>query len=414
MKNRYFVTFITLGIIAGTTGPAWAQVEDCDTFFVQVGDDNAWQNPDNWVLRVPLSTDVACIVSGQEAIIYHKTCSGGSNNPGQGCTSDDDCVGGTCDTSPPVQVGAVILLGDPAEWEYNIRVSNYATLVLNGHYTCQGGPNQGDPCTSPSDCEDWPCVETTASRLTGRLHVERTATLEIANDLTIEGNGGILEGEYFTTDDPARIVGTGRLTLRGDNPGFTCDAGDRQGESCYPDRICRGGGTCGANGKCVGGSHPGENCDCPGGNACTGSLMVTEVWRIEVKLENDAVIMASHPDGITLTGAKKTGSGLWSAFPADGLAVLVVECEVDGDGTWALEDTATIRIEPGATCTNLTGDVNLSAGTFEVNADFDTTGDVNLSGGELQLNQDFYTDGNLVMTGGRITLASGKYAMFGY
>ena len=95
-----------------------------------------------------------------------------------------------------------------------------------------------------------------------------------------------------------------------------------------------------------------------------------------------------------------------------GASILQIEGSVSGSGTWKIESDAKIVIN--AACSDLTGDVNLSDGTFEVNADFYTTGDVNLSGGKLQLNQDFDTDGTLVMTGGTITLASGKFAQFGY
>ncbi len=57
-----------------------------------------------------------------------------------------------------------------------------------------------------------------------------------------------------------------------------------------------------------------------------------------------------------------------------------------GDAEWEVDGTGTkIVIEAGATCTNLTGDLTVSDGTFYMNSTFGTTGEVKLQSGYFRV-----------------------------
>lgn len=310
--------------------PAVAQV--CDTIFIP--STGFWQVDLNWDNHRPdfdpNNLKVGCIPSGKSALIVKGICSGGAND-GEACLSDSDCATpGTCVLDPDVAAKQLVVDG-----ELLAKIATAATLTIHGN-----------------------------SRVDGVLHIEQTCKLLIAGDVTITGEGGILRGDW--------------------DPGFTL----------APARIEAAPGA--QNAKLTIKPPVGnDNSD------VTTSLKLHEVWTIDVEFVNNAYVMADWglalpgPDGkLVLQGEAKSGSGFWMSErrASGGFGVLVVDTTVTGSGTWKM-DNVVEKIEINATCLNLTGNVEISAGLLEIN-------------------RNLTTSGNLAMTGGSITVATGKKVNF--
>jgi hypothetical protein len=432
---RRSVTLLVFVVPSLLPSPASAQV--CDIAFTgyQGASTGAWQFGLNWDLgRKPFSTEVACINAGKTAGIAIGMCIGGANNGASCATSDqcppDDMSSGVCEPqSTDISVAAIRLLGPVGT--YNVRVET-GSLTLNGHAT-----------------QD--------SELIGKLYFNGSTVLTIASDLTILGDGGVLEGEFQYPAASPRIVGPGTLTIRGSAPGqreFTCHGGPDDGALCYPDDVCAPGGTCTAGHFCDP-PNPGgrqNDCDCRSPGICRGSIMITEAWDIQAPLVNDASVIATHNKGIFLNGpGKKSGTGIWRANDRDEQGLLVVNCEIEmppqvdwaiggsNDATnWRAEPGGTIRIESEAIVTFLQnpsgrlhvfgsenpmvelkkpdflvpGGIALESGILSVGVEFTSDVDLDICGGHLQILQPFDTLGNLVWDGGFITVEAGAWAFF--
>lgn len=72
------------------------------------------------------------------------------------------------------------------------------------------------------------------------------------------------------------------------------------------------------------------------------------------------------------------GSGKWTAETSTGR--LLISGEIEGSATWELDDDAGAKIEIDATSECLTGDVEVSLGTLDVDANFRTTGELQMGG----------------------------------
>jgi hypothetical protein len=346
-----------IGVMLLAVVPGFAQAtEYCTITFDNSEEDDLWQDANNWDTNVlPEEDDVVCIPSGELAVIQ-PICNGGTND-GEFCENDTDCPGGACEADEDVKAGALKILGttgDPGDTR--VYISGLASLKLYGYYTCDGGTNDGLWCdpTDP-DCPSGTCVEDEESKIIeGSLHVNLGgAKLVIVNDLTIEGEESLIEGEYVNLEYSTR----GRIeAASGTNAVLTLD-------STY------------------------ENPDYPENWLC-----VIEAPDIAVELVNDAYILANREEGLRLSGAKKSGSGYWAIGTKGGSnGLLIVDTEVEGSGTWLLGVAGTIEINQE--CSDLTGDVEISSGT-------------------LDINEYFCTSGNIEMTGGQITVAAGKEASF--
>lgn len=131
-------------------------------------------------------------------------------------------------------------------------------------------------------------------------------------------------------------------------------------------------------------------------DSCTGapsrscSLVVHGSGRIKVTLENNTYVVADNGNGdgscpgggdcsLRLETDPKSGTGFWIAEDAvSGTAgQLYVDADVTGSGTWQLIDDEDAEIVI-ASCCSVSGDVDVSHGTFEVadGAAFCTTGDL--------------------------------------
>lgn len=187
-------------------------------------------------------------------------------------------------------------------------------------------------------------------------------TLQIVGTLTFYGgSGGGVRGilEPFQTDPTPRIVG-----LLGPGPEF-------------PILIIQGA----------------DN------NNVSTSMLLSGILDVNMDLINNGIVYAdlslTHPTGpptgLALNGNKIRGSGIWRALQPGGdpqelgggglspCGLLQVNRQVTGSGIWRLVNGQCARIQINARCTRLTGSVEITNGTLEVNADFETTGNIDIS-----------------------------------
>ena len=424
MKKRYFVTAIMLVMPAAVASPARAQLTclQADTKFDSSRQfcDGYWQTDACWDHGVPTSTMTACIPSGNGADIRGTECLGGSNQ-GVPCHPDKDCPDGTCDDGvcsegsrngqlcdcPDSTCGGdVDVVAEAIVVGGTIKPLAHSSLTLYGHFECVGGSSPPNTECDPegTDCQGGDTCEEQASEVNGMVWWYGGSELLIANDLTIYGDGGVMRGD---PDNESAAPVTIKAAPGSNDPVLTTQgkvARDRE-----------------------------------------QSLVLHEIWTIDVELVNNAYIVAdiahAPPNNfaIILQGAPKRGNGVWRAEKRDGYAAygeLHVECEVEGSAKWELDGPAAkIIIADGATCTNLSGDLTVSDGTFYMSSTFGTTGeikldggrfrvdtaftsaafDVTLSGGILDVNENLATTGDLDMTSGSaIEVASGRTAVFDY
>ena len=118
-------------------------------------------------------------------------------------------------------------------------------------------------------------------------------------------------------------------------------------------------------------------------------------------------MVADDVEPLILSGQPKdsTAGGFWIAEQdpvTQSVGQLNVDVEVTGGGKWELVNHANARITINTPCYNLTGPVDLTQGT-------------------LELNESFWTSGNLLMqsvgsppqSAPAIEMATGKSARFG-
>ncbi len=90
---------------------------------------------------------------------------------------------------------------------------------------------------------------------------------------------------------------------------------------------------------------------------------------IKIPIVNNGEVVAEY--GTLTLEEGGSGSGVWAAEEEGHLHVLG---EVDGDGSWELTSDVDSEIEIDAACECLTGDVVITAGTLDVDANFQTEG----------------------------------------
>ncbi|HNQ23894.1 MAG TPA: hypothetical protein PKK06_12440 [Phycisphaerae bacterium] len=122
---------------------------------------------------------------------------------------------------------------------------------------------------------------------------------------------------------------------------------------------------------------------------------------VQGKVVNNARFGVQKPENVMkLSTNPKSGSGVW--FSKGGL--LEVDAEVSGSATWSISDDADAVISIKADCTALTGDVDISKGLLQIDANFCTTGDLTVEGVNNHLGSD---------AGSRVWVAREKSASFG-
>ncbi|HNQ24889.1 MAG TPA: hypothetical protein PKK06_17550 [Phycisphaerae bacterium] len=167
-------------------------------------------------------------------------------------------------------------------------------------------------------------------------------------------------------------------------------------------------------GYCSTGLNPGKITSAVvGGNPVEATFQTDEGTTLEVYGEIDvqAKVVNNVRFGVKpisghalpkmkLTGYPKSGSGVW--FSQGG--ALEVDVAVSGSATWSISDDADAVISMEADCTGLTGDVDISKGLLQIDANCCTTGDLTVEGVNNHLGSD---------AGPRVWVARGKSASFG-
>jgi len=136
------------------------------------GDEGAWQNDygvtyvdaslgnyiDDALMGYAWSDKVGWICFGKSCKCADcAICSDGSSNSGVSCNNDNDCIGGICGCINPVTC-----TGCPDECSVTKPPHGWPfpwACVGRPTWTCDGGSNNGDPCSIAStDCPDGTCV----------------------------------------------------------------------------------------------------------------------------------------------------------------------------------------------------------------------------------------------------------------
>jgi len=274
------------------------------------------------------------------------------------------------------------------KWYHTVPVVTVAALVAQpaaGQTTYTGGPegswhtvgnwNNGVPhaniraiIPSGKSCKIYngnPAAEADSFEVDGTLTLQGSQTLTINTDSDIDGRL-VLEGD--DTPSGARLLITAGLTITG-------YGGEIQMNSLYAviDEAS--------------GSHELTlESNCTGTLAVDCGLSIIGAGEINCGLVNNGFVIADWcpPDGgacaLQVNGVPTSGDGEWQAQKYGKLQVNV---EVTGPGTWRIRVGSNpaneiSKIEVNECCHDLTGDVILQNGKFEINADFCTTGDLTL------------------------------------
>jgi len=117
-----------------------------------------------------------------------------------------------------------------------------------------------------------------------------------------------------------------------------------------------------------------------GSNNSSRSTSLTTHGQLDlrVRVANTAYVVADDAT-LLLSTNTKSGSGFWIAETPGGndAGLLDVSVEVQGPGKWVLESNSSAKIQIHADCPSLSGDLELSNGSFEVDgAEFTTTGNI--------------------------------------
>lgn len=187
----------------------------------------------------------------------------------------------------------------------------------------------------------------------GRLKLRHLSTDPIWGDSVIDGALDIQKGgELWITDNNHAIKSDGG-TITGLTTGGTATPliGRDSAESCNKElRIYS---------------------SVSAGSPRVDSLVVHGLLDIQVKLVNDAYVVADNGDLKLSTCIKSGDDGFWVAENDDRL---VVDSAVSGDGEWQLLHNASAVIQFNAACSGLTGKFDITLGTLDVNASVTTTG----------------------------------------
>ena len=232
---------------------------------------------------------------------------------------------------------------DGPNWVGGIPAQDGDIAVIPDGKTCHVDEGEDEVCD--------------AFQVAGELHLQQGSTL------IIDSNSTITDGTVTVSYDATLLI-DGNATITGDGGDIVL----MNGTGAIDHH--RDGGTLTIEGSC-GGDPPDRDC----------SLTVHGYGKIKVGLVNNAFVVADAcgllpaAGTLTLDDHAKSGSGFWMA-ECD--ASLVVNVEVTGSGTWEIPagagNVGIIRILEE--CTDLTGDVNLLAGTLDVDESFSTTGDL--------------------------------------
>jgi len=292
-------TILTITVALLTLGAAWTHATQY-TFQPTSG---RWAIPGNWYPTEgapPNADDVAIVPAG-------KTCY---------------LLAGDTEDAARIEVASSAVL----------KLEDVCTLTLHGHQT-PSIVNGRLLFTHYTDTSDG-CF---ASGHPGILH--------IAEDLTIQGNNGVIVGGC---QDNAR------------NDGLITGA-----EDAVLTLANNGGGV----------------------------LTVTGMLEIQVALVNNAVVSAGFPgdppdvldqDGnyvLKLTDQPKSGSGVWGAF----VGTLQVDAPIESDGCWWMKDIDAAKIVLNAPCVGEGAKVIFECGDVDANEDFCVNGDFFLGSGPISL-----------------------------
>lgn len=259
------------------TTSAWAQTCE-NTFTGEV--DFEWTRGDNWELdHEPTSTEVACIPAGETAKL-----------------SQNSSGNGVCEA---------------------LVISSGGTVIVDVPRTL----------TVHAD-----------SRIDGIIWFTNTSKLIIADDITISGNGGVLDSAHpFGGNSIESVGGAHTLTLQGDD-----------------------------------------------NDARSTSLVLRGAGDVDVSVVNNAYVVANWPTPIAFNEGPISGNGFWICEERhDGAGNsfggnLVFNAAVSGSAEWIIFDGPDSKIQINVASTTLTGDVTISAGVLDVNENFKTTGDLTL------------------------------------
>ena len=294
-----------------------------------------WQHDGNWSFDAPESGDIACVPADMLAIINDLMCTAGP------------------------------------------RVGEYCTISGTGDLRCgecNGGTNDGEECNDDGDCPGGTCTTGTCGAVPtlaanaktidaepdSQIFVYQETTLTLHGATTSTVDGVLCAWGDNTAANVGEIIINDNHTIQG-------DGGQILGVNSFPHQpIIKT-----ASGKQLTIEPTGAT------NTRANSVLLIGVWDVQADLVNDAFVIAAPNQALgdnemNLTTNDKSGSGFWIA---EGDATMIVEVEVTGAGKWELtdNDNAEIRIDSPVLC--VTGDVEVTKGTFHVNqAKFFTQG----------------------------------------
>jgi len=209
---------------------------------------------------------------------------------------------------------------------------------------------------------------------------------------------------YYQNGSGLAPCGAGELRIAGNDVTITGEAASISGAP-----------NAGSSGYCAQGPNPGLITTVGLADQVTfqsdGEQPLTVYGQIDVqaKLVNNARFGVGRAGGVMkLSGYPKAGNGEWfnefvRSDPAQ-VGVLEVDVEVGGSATWRISDDPDAVIWIKADCTALTGDVEVSKGLLQIDANFCTTGELTVEGVNNHLGSD---------AGSRIWVAREKSASFG-
>lgn len=186
----------------------------------------------------------------------------------------------------------------------------------------------------------------------GRLRLRHLATNPGFGDSIIDGALDIEKGGELRITDNAHAIKSDGGTITGRTTGGTATPlmGRDSAESCGKElRIYS---------------------SVSAGSARIDSLVVHGLLDIQVKLKNDAYVVADNGDLKLSTCTKSGDDGFWVAESDDRL---VVDKAVSGGGEWQLLDDSSAVIQFNAD-SSLTGKFDITLGTLDINAEVTSTG----------------------------------------
>lgn len=319
---------LTTILLFSAVGQAFA-VPDCtagNATTLDGSENNLWTEDDNWNNGQPDKNKIACIPAGKTVVI-------------------DSVLGVPTDA----EADLIYIKSDTTNGAGKMTLELDNTLTLFNH--------------------------TDASQIDGELEVEYDGALMAdvpgaMDDVSIAGKGGVIEGVQFYTIP-------GFIKTRG-----SCQFGSNDGGTCTQASEC-------PLGICTMGTLTVE-CDASGDQSREECLVITGALDITAKLVNNAYVVANQRIGtdpyigpIFLTTHAKSGDGYWIAehdtVPnPDTIGLLDVQIAVSGAATWVVQGHQDVELRLNAASTSLTGDVQVTNGTFLIRQNFETTGNLTM------------------------------------